>query len=518
MPSSKTSNKLIYIEADVAAKVLSGLDKISLPVIQTIGPLGKNVLIQDDSGNFRLTNDGVTIANNITVKDPIEDAVISIVKDAARRTNLEAGDGTSTTILLAKTLIQRSTELKKKGLSQRQIRTIFDNVSTKLLARLAKLKREVKDDKTLKEVATISANNDKDVAGFVVDTINTAGLDGLVVLDFSGDEKTTLEKQPGFRVASGCIYQNLYTDAARPQAAYKDIPVVMFDKALYYADEAEHILRVAKDLGYDKLVVVAKDFLGDSPNTFIANHVRGVIKLLLVKVSDAAQMDDIAVYLGGTIVSESGGRRVDSVNISDFVMADSIFTDPDKTLITSNNGGKGLKKRVAHLREELTKDKENDTLKRRIASLTNGVVTIKVGGHTQIEAREKAYRYEDAINAVRAAKKWGYLVGGGVSLFASFNPRDYVGKDERTTAEILARSSIEQIAENSMIELDYEKITSTVGPNASTGGYEDLLKAGVVEPFRATEQAIKNAVSVANTLTSVGTFITIDDTEEDKKE
>ena len=481
-----------------------------MPVIQTISPQGKNVLIQTDNGDFKLTNDGVTIANSIDVEDQVESAVITQVKEAARSTNLIAGDGTSTTILFARTLILRALELKKKGYTQKQIRDMFEGVSNKLLKNLESLKREVKDEKTLKEVAAISANNDTEVAKFVVDTIETAGLDGLVVLDLSGDETTRVEKQPGFRIPSGMIYENLYPDKSRPQVAYKDIPVIMFDKSLYYSDEAEHIIRVAKDLGYDQLVIVAKDFVGESPNTLISNHVHGIVKLVLIKISDSTVMEDVAVYIGGNIVSESGGRRVDSINLKDFAKVSSILCDPEKILINSGRENKVLKSRIAELKKDLDKDKNNEKIKQRIASLTNGLVTIKVGGRTATEARERAYRFEDAINAVRASQRWGYLIGGGVSIYNSFTPNDYSTRDERDTARLLATASISQIAENSQLDLDYDKITKSIGLNSLTGKYEDLLKAGVVEPYKVTEMAIKNAVSVSNTLTSIGTYVVVD--------
>lgn len=485
-------------------------------MIQTISPQGKNVLLQTDNGEFKLTNDGVTIANSIDVEDQVESAIINIIKEAAKATNMVAGDGTSTTILFSRVLVRRALELKKKGYTQKQIRDMFDEVSSKLLERLTNLKKEVTNDKTLREVATISANNDPQIASFVVDTINTAGLDGLVVLDLSGDEKTYLDKQPGFMIPHGMIYESLYTDKSRPQAAYKDIPVLMLDKALYYADEAEHIIRVAKDLGYEQLVIIAKDFLGDAPNTLIGNHMHGIIKLVLVKISDPTTLQDLAVYIGGDVVSEPGGRRIDSINLKDFTRISSIFCDPTKILVNTEKESKTLKARVVELKKDYEKDKDNEGLKKRIASLTNGLVTIKVGGTTLIEARERAYRYEDAINAVRSAKRWGYLVGGGVSLYNSFKPGDFSTRDSKETGRILACSSLEQIADNSQLELDYDKISDTIGLNSLTGKYENLLKSGVVEPFKVTEMAIKNAVSVANTITSIGTLIVNDYNNEEE--
>lgn len=495
---------------EVQDKLLSGLDKISLPVIGTIGPKGQDVLFQDELGNFTLTNDGVTIAKSIDVADPIEAAIIDIVKEAAKRTNSEAGDGTSTTILLSRILILKALELKKKGKSHRAIKGMFENVATKLLKRLEEQKHKVDTDKIVEEIARISANNDGNIAKTVLEATKAAGLDGTIFLDFNPDEKDEVEVQAGFRVPAGMIYQNLYADVTRPVVKYEKLPVIIFDKKLYYPEEAEHIIQVAKDLGYDKLVIVAKDFQGDAVNTFMANHMQGVVKLVLVRLENDIQQEDLATYIDGTIVSEAGGRRVDSIGMVDFTHVESVFADPQKVLIKTSKESKLLKKKVQYIKDELKKEKDNEELKGRLASLTNGIVTIKIGGRTQTEVLEKRYRFEDSINAVRAGQRFGFLVGGGLSLFNAFNRKDYTSKDESETARLIATASVERLAENSMLDLDYDKLTKEVGLNALTGEYENLLKAGVVEPFRATEMAIKNAVSVANIITSIGTFIVND--------
>jgi len=502
-----TGNKQIHREIDVRVKVLSGVDRIAMPVIETIGPRGKNVLYEDAMGNMSLTNDGVTIAREINVEDPIENAVIEMIKEGSKRTNQEAGDATSTTILYTQVLVHRLFELKKKGLNHRAITDMMNRVADKLLKRLTAQKKEVKTNKTLYEVAKISANNDDEIAKIVAETIETAGLDGMIFLDYSKDADTHLDKQSGFKISSGMSFQNLYTSADRPAALYNNMPVLIFDKQLYHADEAEHILRVAKDAGFDKLCIIAKDFVGDAPNTFIVNHSSGIIKLVLVKVPSDTELGDLAVYLNGHVISEAEGRRVDSLVKADFMYAESVFADPQKVLVKNPKVNSKLTKRIAGIKVELKKDKDNPELKNRLASLTSGIVYIYVGGRTQVEAKEKLFRYEDAISAVRAAKRNGYLVGGGLSILNAFVEKDYSSKDEMETARILSMASIERIAENAQIALEHSKLTSKVGLNALTGKYEDLLLAGIVEPFKAVEMSIKNSVSVACMVTSIGTFI-----------
>lgn len=513
--TKKTANRLIYKDREVREKMLSGLNKISIPVIETIGPKGKNVMYESQNGSITLSNDGVTIAQEITVKDPIENSVIEAVKDGARRTNQEAGDGTSSTILFTKILTEIAIDLSSKGYSQRDISQKLNSVQEKLLGRLNKLKKNVKTYEDVLKVATISANNDKEIGYFVAEATEKAGMDGMVFLDMSGSENTEIEVQSGYKTKYGMKYQNLYKDASRPVVAYKDMPVIIFDKRLYYAEEAEHILRVALESGHNTLCVVAKDFIGDAPNSFIANHVQNSIKLVLVKVDDDTELDDLAIYLGGHVVSEAEGRRVDSITSADFMPSKSIFADPNKVLIENLKTSKKLKDRIKYLRDEMKKDKSDKSLESRLASLTTGVVSIRIGGNTQTEVREKMFRYEDSINAVRAAQRHGYLIGGGLSMYNSFVPQDYKDNEERRIARTISRASIERVAENAYIDVEYDKLTKEVGLNALTGEYESLLESGVIEPFKAVEMALKNAISVTNIITSIGSFIVYD--TEDKE-
>lgn len=509
-------NKTIYRAIDVRDKVMSALDKISLPVIETIGPLGKNVLYETDKGDFELTNDGVTIARSIALEDPIENAVAELVKAGSLRTNQEAGDGTSTTILFSRELVIKTKDLIARGMTHRAIRELYQRVLGKLFKRLDKLKKPVKDRATRLHIASISANNDREIAENTVEAIDTAGLDGMIYIEFSPNEKTGIEKQIGFRIAPGMVYQNLYSDVSSPKMLYQDVPVLLLDKTLYYAEEVEHILRVAMETGYKSIVIVAKGYQGDAPNTFIANHVRGTIHVALATIEDDIAIEDLAVYLDGHIVSETAGRRTDSITKDDFVMADKVTIDPQKFLLSNMGDSKALEARVASIREELEKDKNNAKFKNRLASMTNGIVTIRVGGNTQTEAREKIYRYEDAINATRSAMRDGYLVGGGLSIYNSFVPTDYSTEEETEIASTLAEASLIRIALNAQIRFDWKKLTKNIGLNALTGEYEDLLKAGVVEPYKVTEMALKNAVSVATTLTSIGTYILNDKEDDDK--
>ncbi len=510
-------NKLLFREVDVREKIAAAVDKVCSPVVETIGPLGKNVLYESDKGNFELTNDGKTIVRSIDLEDPVENAVAEMIKDGALRTDRVAGDGTSTTVLFTQVTSKMTADLASRGLSYRAINDLYSGVLTKLFTRLDKVKKVVKDRKTKIEIATISANNDKEIAEKVVEAVDTAGLEGMIYLELNQDEKTTIEKQVGYRISPGMIFQNLYSDVSRPLVTYSNIPVLLLDKRLYYAEECEFILKVAMDAGFKNILIVAKDFIGDAPNTFIANHVHNTLAIALAKLEDDVALEDLAVYLGGKVVSEASGRRIESITKDDFIKADKVTVDPQKILLTTVKESKALKSRVEVIKEELEKDKDNTKFKTRLASLTNGIVTIKIGGTTEKEAREKGFRFEDAVNATRAAMRDGYLVGGGVSLYNSFVAEDYNTEEELEVAKALTEASITRIARNAQIRLDWKKIKGNVGLNALTGEYEDLLKAGVVEPYKVTEMALRNAVSVAGMIGSIGTFI-LNDYKEIEKE
>ncbi len=499
-------NKKIIKGIEVRTQIEAAVKKVTGPVIETIGPRGKNVFYETDKGAFELTRDGFTVARNINLEDSIENAVAEIIKAGALSTNKLGGDGTSTTELYSFENIGVAYELEDQGVAHRDITRVLDTVAEKYIKRLSEMKREVNSDKTLKEIATISANGDTEMAEQVVETINTADLDGMVYIEISGNDKTILEKQQGFRVAPGMIYERLYTNAAQPMMAYPDLPILILDKKLYYAEETEHIIRTAMQAGHKAIGIIAKDFLGDSLNTLITNHSRGALSIVLAKIDSDTTLADLALYLGGHVVSESDGRRTDSVTADDFVFASRVAADPDKVLFTHTKSNPELEERVKWLKSELEKDKENKQVKQRLASLTTGIVTIKVGGRTLQEARERVYRFEDAINATRAAKKSGYLVGGGLSMYVAFLTTTWL-PNELKVAERIGRASIIRIAKNAQLTPDWSKITHDTGLNANTGEYENLLESGVVEPFQVTELALRNAASVASTITSIGTFI-----------
>lgn len=513
--------KEIYRRKDIVDKILNAVDTLADPVKQTLSPRGSNVLIEKSSGEIISTNDGFTIAKNITVENSLENTIIDVVKSSSFKTNNEAGDGTTSTIILSQVLIKEGLKLIKggwfrQGHNPKELTKELNKFGADYIKEIKKKSIKVKTQKDIYNIAKISSNNDDDIAKNITDTIKIVGEDGMVFIEANTvDNTTVLDKDLGFKIDSGIAYQELLLDSSVPKVTYTDTHVFLTDKKLYYKEEAMTILRVAKEAGHKALVIVARDFVSEALLTFITNHTKGDFKILLIKDTkctedDNTSLQDLAVYLGGKVISERSGSLVNKITADDFVKSSKVFADLTKTLITPVKETDELKERVAELKKELKKDKDNEVLKGRISSLTNGIVTIKVGGSTPLEINEKIYRYEDAINATRGAMSDGYLVGGGLSYLNSFS-NDLLSKYPRLKPMLkkYSESIIRQIAinceknENEILR----KIEGDVGYNALTDEYENLLVAGVVEPTKVVVQAVANSISVANVLLGTAYYI-----------
>lgn len=525
-------NVKVHRYEEVKSKILHAVDLICDPVIETISPKGRNVIFESAAGEFASTNDGVTIAKSINVKDAIENAIIQIIKFSSLKTNTEVGDGTSTSILLSKVLIKEGFKLIENGWNPMEVKRAYENMSDELIERLKAKAIKIKTDKDLLNIARISSNDDEDIAEDVVKIVKVVGENGMVFLDDNNKPETEIEESIGFQVPIGLFSPDLRNSPRSLNAVYKNVPVLITDKRVYYEEEAETILKTVMMAGHKQVVIVARDFIGPSVNVFLANHNQGVCQVLLVKDDRVTEKDndtllDLAIYLGGKVISEKSGSLVDNLEFSDFVFAERAFADGNKTIIASSKKkNKALKDRVSTLKAELEKNKQNDYLKKRVASLTSGMVTVKVGGNTKPELMERAYRYEDAIQASRAALKDGYLVGGGVALMSLFDETPFDDGEIKSVFKKFCEASVRQIALNCGAHVDSIVNTTLTlntvkghnkqwkhGYNAVTGNVEDLLKSGVTDPYKVTEMAIRNSISVASQIIS-SNFLIVQDVEE----
>ena len=500
-----------------------------------MSPLGANVIYEDNNGDQFVTNDGVTIARNIILEDPIHNAIAEIIKFSALRTNSEAGDGTSTTVLLSSILIKEGQKLIEEGWNPMQLKKEYLRFGEHIKKELKQRTHKIKNDDDLFYVANISANNDEEIAKDVVGAVKTAGQDGIIFFDSKNRRETEVVEDTGFIIDAGMFAQECSNSPQGFVAGYKDVPVLITDKRIYYYQEAETILKTCLQGGYKEVVIVARDFVGEALPFLLANHTQGKIKVLLVKdpnVKDNSSetLEDLAIYLGGKLVSEKRGSLVDNLKLEDFLIAKRVFSDLKKTIISRDKEeeNKELDKRVRILRAEIKKlgdgeNVENKELKRRLAALTNGMVTIYVGGSTHLEIREKVFRYEDSVNATRAAQRDGYLVGGGVSMLRAFNSGKFKCDSELMKVyKKVAEANIRQIAKNcglyqdAVVEKILESKDGNFGYNALTDKYEDLLAAGVVDPYKVAELSIDNAISIANVINS-SRYLIVNKIEDDDK-
>ena len=449
-------NKIIQSYDKVEQDILDAVATIADPVVQTLSPKGGNVMY-NDGGRSIVSNDGISIAKSINLADNFKNSIIKLIRESAIRTNQEAGDGTTTSILLTAVLIREGLKLRRDGINPMEISKNFRTFIDKIVTRLKEQAKVAESDKDILNIAKVSANNDEAIANMVLRTVKTAGLDGMVFIEPNNKPEDTIEENIGFIVKSGMFRPELRNNGFT--SVYKDVPILITDKRLYYKEEAESILRTVYQSGKKEVVIVARDFLGECLNFFIANHTNNAFKILLVKDESATDvsyesLEDLASYLNCEVITEKQGSLVNNIKFEDFGTASRVFSDGLKTIISKDENSTNVKlsMRLSALRTELEKDDHNEVVKSRIACLTSGMVTIKVGASTEAELQERIFRYEDSVNAARTAMKFGYLSGGGVALLNAYDPSDYPDEYKNVFRKF-CQASVRQIVKNCGKEL-----------------------------------------------------------------
>ena len=517
-----SDKELVHSYNSIREKILEAAGELANPVMETISPQGRNVIFQSKNGQFLSTNDGVTIAKHIDSNDEIKSGFIQIIKEAALQTNNRVGDGTSTSILLSYVLLKEMFNMVDDDVGVIEIKEQLETYRDLMLDAIDELKMENINNDMLYNIANISANNDKSIAKKVMEIIDISGTDGMVSLE-KGGNKTELDIDNGFVVNGGILSPDFLKEAGSFSAEYENVPVLVTNKRLYYKNEVRKIMEVVINAGYEDVIIVARDFIGESENSLSALHqsadsnIRNILPIKdgLATNDDDTSISDLGLYLNGSSVSDSRGEMVTNLSIDDFCVAKSVKATPQKTVIERNEeDNPELDKHIDGLREKKEENKDDQAIGRRLAALTNGMVTVKVGADTDIEKTESLFRYEDAINATRSSMKYGALRGGGMSIWTAWN---MISDDAGISKDIAKISSnfkrsfnrvstapIEQILKNSdepkkdiMDDLFLEAQKGCSGGyNAKTRMLGDLLKEGVVDPVRVTKQSISNATSV----------------------
>jgi chaperonin GroEL len=529
--------KQIYYKEEARDALKRGVDKVANAVKVTLGPKGRNVVIDKGFGSPIITKDGVTVAQDIELKDKFENIGAELIKEVASKTNDIAGDGTTTATVLAQAIVAEGFSAVASGANPLILKKGMDKAVDWVINALNKKKKIVTADK-VKEVASISAN-DPEIGKLIADVFKEVGKDGVVTVEESQSSEMSKELVEGMQFEKGFISHYMVTNAERMEAVYNDPLILITDKKLSSIQEIVPLLEKLSQSGKRELVIIADDVDGDALATLVLNKIRGGFSTLAVKAPAFGDrkkdmLEDIALVTGGQVISEEKGMKLDSVELNMLGRARKIVATKDKTTIVDGKGKKGeLEKRVTQLRTQLTNTKsdyDKEKLQERIAKLSGGVAILRVGATTETELKEKKFRIEDAVAATRAALEEGIVAGGGVALFEAskdLNPKAVgvpeVGDEAKGVAVIKAilEKPLRAIAENS--GRDSNEVVSRVyamdsgmGFDASTGDYVDMIKTGIIDPLKVVKSSLINAVSVASLILTTEAVIT--DIPEEKKE
>jgi chaperonin GroEL len=520
-------SKQILYDLDARKKLADGVHKLARAVSATMGPAGRNVILQKSFGSPVVVNDGVTVAKDVELQDPFENMGAKLVMEVASKTNDEAGDGTTTATVIANAIVQEGLKLSGRGHAPQDIKRGIDKAAEIAVGWLKDNAKKIKNDDELRAVATISANQDEEIGKLMATAITKVGDEGVVTIEEGKGLVTELNYVDGLQFDKGYLSPYFVNDAKNLSCEYENARILICEKKISSVREILPLLEKVAQVGAP-LLIIAEDVETEVLAMLVLNRLRGLLQVVAVKAPGfgdrrKAMLDDIAVLTGGTAVTEDVGQSLENVDIGHLGSAKKISIDKDNTPIIEGAGKKkDVETRVEQLRRqvaETTSNYDKEKLQERLAKLTGGVAQIRVGGHTETEMKERKYRVEDALNATKAARQEGVIPGGGVSYLRAAQAIR-AGKfrgDEQYGAEILA-SALEApsrtIAENSgvdgyeVVETLKENKNPSWGFNAMTGQYEDLVKAGVIDPAKVARCAIQNAASIAGLMLTTNTLVT----------
>lgn len=510
-------SKDIHFSEEARKKLFAGVTKLADAVRITMGPKGRNVILEKSYGSPTITNDGVTIAKDIELEDRFENMGADMIKEVASKTNDAAGDGTTTATILAHSIIQEGLKYLTAGANAMNLKNGIAKATEAVVAELEKLAEPVKTKEQQKQVATISAQNEE-VGEVIADVLEKVGENGVVTVEEGQTMGLEVEVVEGMQFDNGYISPYFITNTQNLKAEFTDAQILITDKKISSIQEILPLLEKLSKAGQKELVIIAEDIDGEALATLVVNKLRGGFSALAVKAPGfgerrKAMLADIAALTGGRVISEEVGLKLENVELNDLGQAAKIIADKETTIIVDGKGDKNeIEARVAEIRNELetsTSDFDKEKLTERLAKLTGGVGVIKVGAATEVEQKERQHRVEDAVEATKAAVEEGIVAGGGVALIrASQVLKDLKleDDDEKTGAEIIAKAleiPVRQIAENAgedggaILAKTVEAKNPNEGFDAARGKFVDLVEAGIIDPKKVTRSALENASSIA---------------------
>ena len=508
--------KEIFYSEDARRKLQSGVDQLANTVKITLGPKGRNVLLEKKFGGPLITNDGVTIAKEIELEDAVENMGAQLVKEVATKTNDVAGDGTTTATLLAQIIIKEGFKNVAAGANPMVLKKGIQGAVEVAVDEIKNISKNVESKESIAQVASISAA-DEEIGGLIADAMEKVGKDGVITVEESKSMGTTLEVVEGMQFDRGYLSAYMVTDTEKMEAVLQNPYILLTDKKISNIQELLPILEQIVQQGR-KLLIIGEDVEGEALATLVLNKLRGTFECVAVKAPGfgdrrKAMMDDIAALTGGTVISEELGYELKEATLDMLGTAASVKINKEYTVIVDGAGEQDqIQARIAQIRaqiEETHSDFDREKLQERLAKLSGGVAVIKVGAATETELKERKLRIEDALNATKAAVEEGIVAGGGVALANAIPAvQKYVSTlsgDEKTGAVIIMRAleePVRQIAENAGFEgsVVIEKVKTSeigVGFNANSGEYVDMIKAGIVDPAKVTRSALQNASSAS---------------------
>jgi chaperonin GroEL len=519
------AKQLIFDEAARQA-ILRGVTKLSKAVSATLGPKGRNVVLDKKFGSPTVTKDGVTVAKEIELEDPYENMGAQMVREVASKTSDTAGDGTTTATLLAEAIYREGLKFVTSGANPIGIQRGIAKAVEAAVAHLDKIAKKVKDKEEIKQVATVSANWDNTIGEIIADAMDKVGKDGTITVEEAKSIETTLDVVEGMQFDKGYLSPYFVTNAETMETRLEDAYILIFEKKVSSLKDLLPLLEKTAKSG-KPLLIIAEEVEGEALATLVVNKLRGTLNVCAVKAPGfgdrrKAMLEDIAILTGGRFISEDLGIKLESVGLDDLGRAKSIVVDKENTTIVEGAGKSSeIQGRVNQIRraiEETTSDYDREKLQERLAKLAGGVAVINVGAATETEMKEKKARVEDALHATRAAVEEGIVPGGGVALLRTIGALnalqlegdEKIGLDivkkaiEYPTRELAANAGIE----GSVVVEEVKRRKGNEGYNVGTGEYEDLVKAGVVDPKKVTRTALQNAASIAGLLLTTECLIT----------
>jgi chaperonin GroEL len=512
--------KELEFSTEARTRLKKGVDKLAAAVRVTLGPKGRNVIIEKKFGSPTITKDGVTVAKEVELDDPVEDLGAKMVKEVATRTSDNAGDGTTTATVLAQAIYTEGLKSVTAGVNPMALKRGIDSAVETVVAGLAEMSVETKGKKEIAQIATISANSDSVIGDLIADAMEKVGKDGVITVEEAKGLETTLETVDGMQFDRGYLSPYFVTDPDKMEALLEDPLILIHDKKISSMKDLLPVLEKVAQMG-KPLMIISEDVEGEALATLVVNKLRGTLKVVAVKAPGFGDrrkqmLQDIAVLTGGQVVSEELGFKLENAVVSDLGTAKRVIIEKDDTTIIDGGGETDkIKGRINEIRvaiDKSTSDYDQEKLQERLAKLAGGVAVIQVGAATETEMKEKKARVEDALHATRAAVEEGIVPGGGVALLWTQKMLGEIKSkdpDEQNGVQIVRRAleePLRQIAENAgaegsiVVERVREKNSLNWGYNAATDKYEDLVKNGVIDPTKVTRAALQNAASISGLL------------------